>query len=108
LVKDIEDIEGDKAIGISTFPIKYGVKNSVKLISIIGVILMLSTTIPFLLKIYNWYYFVFVSLFVNSILVLATQALRKDTSQKSLRLVSNLLKLGMILGVISIFVGIKF
>jgi len=107
LVKDIEDIEGDKSVRISTYPIKYGIESSVKLISAIGVILMISTTIPFLLKIYNWYYFIFVSLVVNSLLVFTVHTLKNNTSQKSLRLVSNLLKLGMVFGVIAIFIGTK-
>lgn len=107
LVKDIEDIEGDKSIGISTYPIKYGVDSAVKLISIIGVLLMISTTIPFLLKIYNWYYFIFVSLFVNGILIFIIRELKKNTSQDGLRKVSNLLKLGMVFGVIAIFIGAK-
>lgn len=107
LVKDIEDIEGDKSIGISTFPIEYGVESTVKLISIVGVILILSTTLPFLLKIYNLYYFVFVSLFVNGILVYVIRELKRGTSQMVIKKVSKLLKLGMVLGVIAIFIGTK-
>ena len=107
LVKDIEDINGDKTIGISTYPIKFGVDNSVKLISIIGVLLIISTTIPFLLKIYNLYYFIFVSLFVNGILAFVIRSLKLDTSPNTLRKVSNLLKLGMVFGVIAILIGTK-
>ncbi|MCF6270631.1 MAG: geranylgeranylglycerol-phosphate geranylgeranyltransferase [Melioribacteraceae bacterium] len=107
LVKDIEDIEGDKSIGILTFPIKYGVDNSVKLISAIGLLLIVSTTLPFLLKIYNLYYFIFVLLFVNGILIYVIRELRRETSQKVIRKVSKLLKLGMVLGVIAIFIGAK-
>ena len=107
LVKDIEDIEGDKAIGILTYPIKNGVENSVKLISIIGVLLIISTAIPYLLGIYNLYYFIFVSLFVNGILVFIIRSLKLDTSHNSLRKSSNLLKLGMVFGIIAIFIGTK-
>lgn len=107
LVKDIEDIEGDLACGISTFPIKFGISNTVTLISIVGIALIIATTIPFLLKIYNLYYFIFVSLFVNTILVIAISKLRIDTSRRTIRIVSRLLKLGMVLGVISIVIGTK-
>ncbi len=107
LVKDIEDIEGDESANVSTFPIKFGIDKTVKLISIVGVILMLSTTIPFLLKIYNLYYFIFVLLFVNGILVFVIRKLKSNSSLKTLRLVSNLLKLGMVFGVIAIFLGTK-
>ena len=107
IVKDIEDIEGDKAIGISTYPIIYGVDNSVRLISVVGVILIIATTIPALFKIYNWYYFIFVSLFVNGILVFVIHQLKLNTSKTKLRMISNLLKLGMVFGVIAIFIGTK-
>ncbi len=107
LVKDIEDIEGDKSANILTFPIKFGIDKTVKLISIIGVVLILATTIPFLLEIYNLYYFIFVSLFVNGILAFVIRTLRSNISLKTLRLVSNLLKLGMVFGVIAIFMGTK-
>ncbi len=107
VVKDIEDIEGDKSAGISTFPIKYGVDNSVKLISAVGFLLIVSTTLPFLLKIYNLYYFIFVSLFVNGVLVYVIRELKRDTSQKVIHKVSKLLKLGMVFGVIAIIIGTK-
>lgn len=107
LVKDIEDMKGDKTVSISTFPIKYGINSTVKLISFLGVILIISTTIPFLFKIYNLYYFIFVSLFVNGILVFVISRLKKDTSQNTLRITSTLLKVGMVMGVISILIGTK-
>jgi geranylgeranylglycerol-phosphate geranylgeranyltransferase len=107
LVKDIEDIDGDKTVGISTFPIKFGIDKTVRLIIIIGVILILSTTIPFLLKIYNLYYFIFVSLFVNGILVYVIRELKRNASRKAIQKISWLLKLGMIFGVVAILLGTK-
>jgi geranylgeranylglycerol-phosphate geranylgeranyltransferase len=107
LVKDIEDIEGDMAGGITTFPIKFGIYKTVMLISIVGITLIIFTTIPFVLKIYNLYYFIFVSLFVNTILVITISKLKIDTSRRTLKFASKLLKIGMVLGVISIFIGTK-
>ncbi len=107
IVKDVEDIEGDKSVHISTYPIKYGIDKSVKLISALGLILIIATTIPFLLKIYNWYYFVFVSLFVNGIIVFIIRELNNNTSQSTLVKASRLLKFGMVFGVIAILIGTK-
>ncbi len=107
LVKDIEDIKGDKLANISTYPLKYGIKATVKLISITGIVLIISTTIPFLLKIYNLYYFIFVSIFVNGILVYVIRSLNKSTSQTTISKMSLLLKLGMIFGILAIFIGTK-
>lgn len=107
LVKDIEDIKGDKLANISTYPLKYGIKATVQLISITGIVLIISTTIPFLLKIYNLYYFIFVSIFVNGILVYVVRSLNKSTSQTTISKMSLLLKFGMIFGILAIFIGTK-
>jgi geranylgeranylglycerol-phosphate geranylgeranyltransferase len=108
LVKDIQDIEGDKAIGVSTFPIKYGIEKTIKLISVVGVILIISTTLPYLLKIYNIYYFIFTALFVNGILIDVIRNLKKDASPIAIKKASKLLKLGMVFGIIAILIGTKF
>ena len=108
LIKDIEDIKGDKLANISTYPIKYGVNATVKLIAITGIVLIISTTVPFLLKIYNVYYFIFVSLFVNGILVFVISSLKKSTSQSTISKMSLLLKIGMVMGVIAILIGTKY
>lgn len=108
LVKDVEDIKGDKLANISTYPIKYGVNATVKLITITGVVLIISTTVPFLLKIYNVYYFIFVSIFVNGILVFVISSLKKSTSQSTISKMSKLLKIGMVMGVIAILIGTKY
>ena len=108
LVKDIEDIKGDSAIGISTFPIKYGVQKTISLISVVGIILIISTTIPILFKFYNVYYFIFVSLFVNSIIVNIIRKIKQNGDIPDMKKVSKELKIGMVLGIISIVIGIQF
>jgi len=107
LVKDIEDIKGDKAANIKTYPIKYGVGATVKLISITGIVLIISTTVPFLLKIYNLYYFIFVSIFVNTTIVYVITRLNQSTSLNTISKMSKLLKIGMIFGIIAILIGTK-
>ncbi|VAX24646.1 Similar to (S)-2,3-di-O-geranylgeranylglyceryl phosphate synthase [hydrothermal vent metagenome] len=108
LVKDIEDIDGDRAVGSSTYPIKYGVVNSVNIITVSGVTLILLTTIPFLFNIYNVKYFIIVMPFVNGILVFVISRLRRDPSRYNLNLSSSLLKLDMIIGIIAIVLGSNF
>ncbi len=108
LIKDIEDIDGDKAVDLSTYPIKYGVVSSVNLVSIIGVALIILTTLPFLFKIYDIKYFILVMPFVNGILVFVISRLRIDLSKYNLKLASNLLKLDMVLGIIAIILGSSF
>lgn len=108
LVKDIEDIDGDKTAGFSTYPIKYGIVNSVSIITIFGITLILLTTLPFLFSIYNVKYFIIVMPFVNGILVFVISRLRIDPSGYNLSLSSSLLKLDMVIGIIAIILGSKF
>ncbi|NOX65203.1 MAG: UbiA family prenyltransferase [Chlorobi bacterium] len=108
LIKDIEDIGGDRAVGFSTYPITYGVVSSVNIITVLGITLILLTTIPFLFNIYNIKYFIIVMPFVNGILVFVISRLRMDPSRYNLNLSSRLLKLDMIIGIIAIILGSKF
>ena len=108
LIKDIEDLGGDSAANLLTYPIKHGVVNTINLIIIIGITLIILTTIPFLLKIYNIKYFIIIMPAVNGILVFVISKLRLNPSAYNLKLSSNLLKLDMVLGIIAILLGSNF
>lgn len=108
LIKDIEDIEGDRLFELDTFPIKFGYVMTVNLISIIGVILILVTIIPFLLKIYNLLYFIIIIPFVNTSLIYVIIKLRDRATIYNLRLMSNLLKIDMAIGILAILLGSSF
>ncbi|MBU1759160.1 geranylgeranylglycerol-phosphate geranylgeranyltransferase [Patescibacteria group bacterium] len=105
LVKDIEDIKGDSANNVITFPQKFGTGKTILLINILTAILIIFTTIPFFLKIYRIEYFVIVMVLVNSLFVYLMHSLYKNQSAENLRRVSNLLKLNMVFGLIAIFLG---
>jgi geranylgeranylglycerol-phosphate geranylgeranyltransferase len=104
LVKDIEDIPGDKQIGIITFPIKYGIKYTFKIVKILIVILIFATFFPFIFKLYNIEYFILVMFSVNTLLVYIYKNINRN-QLIHLRRNSNLLKLSMIFGLIAIFFG---
>ncbi|MFH1194187.1 MAG: geranylgeranylglycerol-phosphate geranylgeranyltransferase [bacterium] len=105
IVKDIEDIEGDRANGVITFPQKFGERNAAKLISVFTILLIAITVFPFLLNIYSIEYFIIVMLTVNVLLVYFLKRLfMKDVNYRS---IGNLLKLIMIFGLIAIYAGSK-
>jgi len=106
IVKDIEDIEGDKKAGVNTFPIKFGIQKTKILILIISTILILSTLYPFLTGLYKIEYFVLVMITVNPILVYCLKKLFEESSQINLNKISNLLKLSMVFGLIAIYLGV--
>jgi geranylgeranylglycerol-phosphate geranylgeranyltransferase len=105
IVKDIQDVEGDKKAGESTFPIKYGFQKSKFLIVISAIILILYTFYPFMTQLYKIEYFIVVMVFVNPLLVLTLKILYDSKNENNLSVVSNMLKLNMVLGLIAIYLG---
>ena len=104
IIKDIEDIEGDTAAGLTTYPIKYGTEAAKKLAvafsggTIIFLILwMITTTIAMDLRIY-----VFLLLLVASPLVVIIQILTKTTGKRDFSKISAILKYIMLAGLVSI------
>lgn len=105
IVKDMEDIEGDKLAGAKTLPIKYGKKVSTYFIFAVSVILVLLTLVPFIYQFYRIEYFLIVMIIVNPILVYIVKSLIGNSSAQNLRRMSSLLKLDMVFGLIAIFFG---
>ncbi|MEJ2104352.1 MAG: geranylgeranylglycerol-phosphate geranylgeranyltransferase [Ignavibacteriaceae bacterium] len=105
VVKDMQDVEGDKKSGIKTFPIKFGFQKSKVLILLLTISLILYTLYPFLFRIYKIEYFIVVMLIVNPLLVYCLKILFSVHSEESLIKISNLLKLNMIFGLIAIVLG---
>jgi geranylgeranylglycerol-phosphate geranylgeranyltransferase len=105
MIKDMEDIEGDKSEGIFSFPYLYGIDASKKVIMLFSLLLITATFIPFLFKYYNIEYFIIVMFVVNPILVYSLNSLFKNNTKKNLNKISFLLKLDMLFGLIAIYLG---
>ena len=106
VVKDMQDVDGDKNAGVNTFPIRYGFQKSKILILLITFTLLLYTLYPFVARLYKIEYFIIVMIIVNPILVFSLKILIKDRSIKNLNMISNLLKLSMVFGLIAIYLGV--
>lgn len=106
LIKDIQDIDGDKHAGINTFPIKYGVDKTKYLITFFVIILVVSTSLPFVFNIYRIEFFVVVMIVVNPILIYFLKLLYKNDFSVNLNKLSNMLKLDMVFGLLAIFLGV--
>lgn len=103
LVKDTQDMDGDLKNGYQTFPIKFGVLNTHKLIIALSIILILMTLYPFFFQIYRIEYFIIVMLFVNPLIVYLVKII--SSNKEALPKVSILLKINMIAGLIAIYLG---
>lgn len=105
IIKDMEDIEGDRKQGAITFPVKYGMKKSARLATAFLIAVVLSTIIPFVLGLYGVKYFIAVNLGVNAIVLYTVYSLWKDQSTKHLGELSTLLKWDMLVGLVAIYLG---
>jgi geranylgeranylglycerol-phosphate geranylgeranyltransferase len=106
IVKDMEDVEGDKKAGVITFPVKFGFQKSEYVILFISLMLILCTLYPFITQLYKIEYFIVVMIIVNPILVYCLKILFEDHSVKNMKKMSNLLKLSMVFGLIAIYFGV--
>ncbi len=105
LVKDIEDIEGDKLNSVITFPIRFGMSATKYLIAFLIYVLIGFTFYPFINQSYKIEYFVLVMLIVNPLLIFVLKKLFVGGDKENYHQISSLLKLNMIFGLIAIYLG---
>ena len=53
ILKDIQDLEGDYQAGAITFPIKFGIDKSLQLVSLVFILVVILTVIPFQMALYS-------------------------------------------------------
>jgi len=105
IIKDIQDIKGDKPQGAITFPIKYGTRKSLILTYMIFGILVLFTLLPYFSGYYGIYFLMIVVLGVHSVLVFVVISSWLNPSQKNLGRLSNIMKADMLIGLLAIYMG---
>lgn len=105
IIKDTEDVVGDRADRIQTLPIRYGEKFALKVASWIYIILILLTTIPYAIKIFGIYYLVSVIGIVDLVMVYVIISMTRNSESKNLARLSLILKLNMFAGLAAIYLG---
>lgn len=104
VVKDLEDIEGDKKIGSSSYPIEYGMDKTKKLLSVSSFF----TILVILYFSYSYFYVdmitvIYLIIFVVLPLLYFIYTLKTSISKKDFYKLSNLLKLIMLSGILTVF-----
>tara|TARA_B100001179_G_scaffold120440_1_gene86079 strand:+ start:84 stop:929 length:846 start_codon:yes stop_codon:yes gene_type:complete len=105
LVKDIEDMEGDRQSGLITFPIIAGFNRAGKLTALFAVIIGVGALAPYMMGIYSFWYLVFLVLGVETPLVTLVVLFMKSPEKINFSLASKILKISTILGIIAIYCG---
>ena len=105
VIKDMEDVVGDRRHNAATFPIKFGMKPAAGMASLFLLAVIGATFIPFANHQYGITYFIVVTLGVNLVLLFVLYSLWNDTSSKNLNLLSTILKYDMFIGLVAIYLG---
>jgi geranylgeranylglycerol-phosphate geranylgeranyltransferase len=105
IIKDVEDIEGDRADKIKTLPIAYGEKLALYVATWIYVFLIILTLMPYIFNIFGMYYLVIVFFIVDLIIGYVLFSMWRNSESKNLSRLSMILKLNMFAGLLAIYVG---
>lgn len=101
IVKDIEDIEGDKKDGANTLPIRIGVKKSAYVAASVGILAVLASPIPYLQSMLSPVYLYVVGAADILFAVAVFEIIVKSNAAKS----SKLFKIAMLFALLSFVAG---
>lgn len=107
IVKDMEDVEGDKEEGAKTFPIIYGMKTSSILAASLMIIASITSPVLYFIGIFNIFYLLPLVIAIIVFLVGAVSIL-KDQSVGNSAKVSKRIKMGMGIIFLAFAVGSPF
>jgi len=105
IVKDIQDVKGDKAVGLLSLPIKWGQRRAMYISFIFLILVILVSPLPYILNIYSLYYLICVVIGVDLILIYCMIILLKELSERSAARAANLMKLGIFIGLGAMYIG---
>ncbi len=105
IIKDAEDIAGDRAQNAETLPILIGKRPALGVATALYVLVGLLVIWPYIDGIYSWRYFAIALPGVNGVLLGLMISLWRDTSATNLNQISRYLKYDMLLGLLAIAAG---
>jgi geranylgeranylglycerol-phosphate geranylgeranyltransferase len=104
VIKDIEDVEGDRKEHAITLPVKYGTGPALWLASVSILLLIATTIVAYVFRVYTVLY-LYPVLFVDILLLTVVIWMWKDQTPLTMNRLSTGLKLCMIVGLGAIFLG---
>jgi geranylgeranylglycerol-phosphate geranylgeranyltransferase len=105
ILKDIEDMDGDRANGAVTFPIRYGIRASLVLTTAVLVSLIAATIVPYALGYFSRTYLWIVVLGVDLYAAYAILSMWRKPDPKHLGKLAVGMKLDMLAGLLAVFLG---
>jgi len=105
IIKDMEDMEGDCADGVVTYPIRYGIRKSQMLVTLLVSILIGLTTIPYITGFFNRLYLFVVFAGVDVVLLIIVISMWRKPTPDNLGKLSAYMKADMLMGLIAVYLG---
>lgn len=105
VLKDLEDMEADRLRRSRSIPLACGTRAAQRTIVSTFALLIIATILPFALKIYGWIYLLVVIAGVDLLLIYIVFSTLRDSSPVNLSRLSRLLKFGMVIGIVAVFLG---
>lgn len=105
IIKDLQDVQGDKLQKVITFAGRFGKVKSIILINLIFALLILFLFAPFVINQYNAYYIYITVPGVAAILLFVCILLWFKNNTRWLGKISLLLKVDMFIGLVAIYIG---
>jgi geranylgeranylglycerol-phosphate geranylgeranyltransferase len=105
IIKDIQDLEGDLSLSVSSLPIRFGVRFSLALATAFFVSLIFLSPLPYLFDVFSLLYLITVILGVDLVLWYVLRSMWRDPSTSNLGRLSAILKMDMLFGLAAICAG---
>ncbi|MGQ9608488.1 MAG: UbiA family prenyltransferase [bacterium] len=105
IVKDIQDVKGDKRSGMTSLAIELGEKKAVYISIIFFVLVIIASPIPYIFGIYSLYYLICVLIGVDLILIYCAFSLIKLPSPENAAKVASIMKFDIFIGLGAIYLG---
>jgi len=104
IIKDIIDIKGDKSMGVVSLPIVLGVAKSCNIGALCLAILCIILPLPFVFRILSLRYILVVLILAYPLVIYTMIRLLKNPDEVGLKMLSNLLKISMVIGVVAMII----
>jgi len=105
IIKDIEDVKGDRSTGIETLPIRYGVKAALFWATGIITFLIGLTTVPYFINLFSVKYLVAVVVGVDFFLVYVLASMWQRPEPENLGKLARMMKVDMFIGLLAVYIG---
>ncbi len=105
IIKDTEDMKGDRKEGLNTFPIRYGVNAALRLASSAILLLIALTFLPVFFDLFKPVYYYIVGFGVDLFLIYTLFSMWTNSDSNNLRRIAFSMKLNMLAGLLAVYLG---